>query len=421
MYFSDPNIRYVTLGCLLLTGSAAVVGCFAFLRKKSLLGDALAHAVLPGVCLGFMLAGAKNPVYLLAGAFVTGWLSVYAIDAIVRHTKLKEDTAVGLVLSVFFGVGILLLTSIQQNGNAAQSGLDHFLFGKAASLLREDVLVFGAVALALVAAIVLFYKELKLLCFDENFARAIGLPVRRLEWLLTSLTVLAVVTGIQAVGVVLMAAILITPAAAARCWTNRLGVMVVLSAVFGGIAALTGTAVSFAAPAMPTGPWMVMTLFLIAMVSFGFAPGRGLVPRWLRQYRNRWQIAEDNLLKAFYQLGEQGQDFRSYYPASRLLEHRPVPASRLNRTLRRLRRDGYLRSNQTGWALTSAGQRHGQRITRLHRLWELYLTQYLRIAPDHVHEDAEMIEHIITPEIELKLQELLQYPQHDPHQTKIPN
>ena len=421
MYFSDPNIRYVTLGCLLLTSSAAVVGCFAFLRKKSLLGDALAHAVLPGVCLGFLLAGAKNPVYLLAGAFVTGWLSVYAIDAIVRHTKLKEDTAVGLVLSVFFGAGILLLTSIQQNGNAAQSGLDHFLFGKAASLLREDVLVFGAVAVALVVAIVLFYKEMKLICFDENFARAIGLPVRRLEWLLTSLTVLAVVTGIQAVGVVLMAAILITPAAAARCWTNRLGVMVVLAAAFGGTAALTGTAVSFAAPAMPTGPWMVMTLFLIAMLSFGFAPERGLVPRWLRQYRNRWQIAEDNLLKAFYRLGEQGQDFRSYYPASRLLEHRPVPASRLNRTLRRLRRDGYLRSNQAGWALTSAGQRHGQRITRLHRLWELYLTQYLRIAPDHVHEDAEMIEHIITPEIEQKLQELLQYPQHDPHQTKIPD
>jgi len=417
---TDPNIRYVTLGCLLLTCSAAVVGCFTFLRKKSLLGDALAHSILPGVCIGFLLAEEKNPVYLIIGAFISGWLSVYMIDAITTRTKIKEDTAIGLVLSVFFGIGILLLTAIQQRGNAAQSGLDHFLFGKAAALVSSDVTTFGIVSIVLLITIVLFYKELKLLCFDANFARTLGLPVQRLEWILTSLTVLAVVTGIQAVGVVLMAAILITPAAAARYWTNRLGVMILLAAFFGGVAALTGTFVSFLAPAMPTGPWMVMAIFMIAMLSFTLAPQKGMLPRWWKHRRNLRQITEDNILKALFQMGEKGASFDQVYAPAQILDHRTMPAGQLHRSLKRLVSAGYLQRKGNTWRLTSEGKNQGQRITRLHQLWELYLTQYLRIAPDHVHDDAELIEHVITPEIEEKLQELMQYPKHDPHQTKIP-
>jgi manganese/zinc/iron transport system permease protein len=418
--FADPNVRYVTLGCVLLTSSAAVVGCFTLLRKKALLGDALAHSILPGVCIGFLLAQEKNPVYLLIGAFVSGWLSVYAIDEITSRTKLKEDTAIGLVLSVFFGIGILLLTSIQQQGNASQSGLDHFLFGKAAALVESDVITFGLVSIVLILLILLFYKELKLLCFDEKFAQSIGLPIRRLEWMLTSLTVLAVVTGIQAVGVVLMASILITPAAAARYWTNRLGVMIVLAAVFGSIAAFTGTYISFLAPAMPTGPWMVMVIFTIAIFSFALAPERGMLPRWLKQRQNQRQIAEDNILKALFQMGEKEQSFFAHRELGHIQGHRAIPETSLLKSLKRLKREGYVRRDTQGWALTPEGKNHGQRITRLHRLWELYLTEYLRIAPDHVHDDAEMIEHIITPEIEARLQELLQYPKHDPHKTEIP-
>ncbi len=418
--FADPNVRYVTLGCLLLTSSAAVVGCFTLLRKKALLGDALAHSILPGVCIGFMLAEEKNPVYLLLGAFVAGWLSVYAIHEITTRSKIKEDTAIGLVLSVFFGIGILLLTYIQQQGNAAQSGLDHFLFGKAAALVESDVITFGIVSVVLILVILVFYKELKVLCFDEKFAESIGLPTRMLEWILTSLTVLAVVTGIQAVGVVLMAAILITPAAAARYWTNRLGLMIVLAAVFGSIAAFAGTYISYMAPAMPTGPWMVMVIFLIAIISFTFAPERGMIPRWFKHRQNQRQIQEDNVLKALFQLGEKEPSYFLTYDLARIQDQRAIPVSELEKTLKRLKSEGYVKRENQGWLLTNEGKNHGQRITRLHRLWELYLTEYLRIAPDHVHDDAEMIEHIITPEIEAKLQELLQYPKHDPHKTQIP-
>jgi manganese/zinc/iron transport system permease protein len=418
--FADANVRFVTLGSVLLAGSSAVVGCFTLLRKRALVGDAVAHAVLPGVCLAFILAGTKNPLILLIGAFITGWLSLVIIDFITARSRIKEDTAIGLVLSVFFGIGILLLTSIQHSGNAAQSGLDKFLFGNAASLVGEDLIIFSVVAVLLLTATVVFYKELKLLCFDEVYAKTIGFPVRGLELLLTTLTVLAVVVGIQAVGVVLMAAMLITPAAAARFWTDKLGVMLVLAAVIGAISGISGAFVSYTAPAMPTGPWIVLIVSLIAIFSFAFAPKKGWVARIIRQRRNKKRILEENLLKLLYQLGENKQDFNTTRPLQELLDKRSFPAKEASSGLAKLKSQGYLEKRKEGWVLTAEGVTRGKRVVRLHRLWELYLTQYLHLASDHVHEDAETIEHIITPELEQRLLVELNFPLLDPHSSKIP-
>ncbi|MFD2245088.1 iron chelate uptake ABC transporter family permease subunit [Pontibacter ruber] len=418
--FADANIRYVTLGSVLLAGSSAVVGCFTLLRKRALVGDAVAHSVLPGVCLAFILSGTKNPLILLLGAFITGWISLIVIDYITSRSRIKEDTAIGLVLSVFFGIGILLLTSIQHSGNAAQSGLDKFLFGKAASLVGEDLIVFGIVAVLLLFTTILFYKELMLLCFDQAFARTIGFPVRALELLLTTLTVLAVVVGIQAVGVVLMAAMLITPAAAARFWTENLKVMLVLAALMGAFSGITGAFVSYTAPAMPTGPWIVLIISMIAILSFAFAPKRGWVARLMRQRRNRALILEENLLKLLFQLGELKQDFETSRSLSDLLERRSIPKRQAIHGLKKLKQQGYVKKKKKRWILTIEGEKRGRRVVRLHRLWELYLTQYLHLASDHVHEDAETIEHIITPELEKRLMEELNYPELDPHSARIP-
>lgn len=418
--FTDANIRYVTLGSVLLAASSAVVGCFTLLRKRALVGDAVAHAVLPGVCLAFMLSGTKNPFILLIGAFVTGWLSLLVIDYITSRSRIKEDTAIGLVLSVFFGIGILMLTAIQQTGNAAQSGLDKFLFGSAASLIGEDLIAFGVVAVLLLVAVVVFYKELTLLCFDQAYARTIGFPVRGLELLLTTLTVFAVVVGIQAVGVVLMAAMLITPAAAARFWTENLKVMLVLAALIGAFSGIAGAFVSYTAPSMPTGPWIVLIVSMIAILSFALAPGRGWVARIMRQRRNKTRILEENLLKLLYQLGELRQDYGSARSLEELLERRNIPKKEALTGLRKLRRQGYLQKVESRWLLTPEGEKRGRRVVRLHRLWELYLTQYLNLASDHVHEDAETIEHIITPELEQRLIEELNYPDLDPHSARIP-
>jgi manganese/zinc/iron transport system permease protein len=418
--FEDPNIRFVVLGALLLTSSSAIVGSFTFLNKKSLIGDAIAHAVLPGVCLGFLLSGTKNPFYLIAGAFVTGWMSIIAVNFITRKTKIKEDTAIGLVLSVFFGIGIFMLTIIQKSGNAAQSGLDHFLFGKAASLVGSDLVVFGTVALLLLVMVFLFFKEFTLLAFDKDFATAIGLPVRWIEMVLTSLIVLAVVIGIQAVGVVLMAAILITPAAAARFWTDQIRVMILLASIFGAISGISGAYISFVAPAMPTGPWIVIVISTIAFISFFFAPKRGIISRYIKEAFIRRTINDENILKAFYQLGEIHHDFLAQRHPDDIIRRRKMSHGKLRKILDRLADQGYLKRTETSWELTEEGRVKAQRVVKIHRLWELYLTTKLHIAPDHVHDDAETIEHLLTPELEAELERVLDYPKVDPHKAEIP-
>jgi manganese/zinc/iron transport system permease protein len=418
--FADPNIRFVVIGSVLLTASSAIVGSFTFLNKKSLIGDAIAHAVLPGICLGFILSGTKNPFFLIGGAFITGWISLVAVNFITSKTRIKEDTAIGLILSVFFGIGILMLTVIQKSGNAAQSGLDHFLFGKAAALVSEDLIVFSSVAVVLLIAVFAFFKEFTLLAFDKDFAKAIGLPIQFIELVLTSLIVLAVVIGIQAVGVVLMAAILITPAAAARFWTDKIRTLILLASVFGALSGVIGAYISYIAPAMPTGPWIVIVISTIAFVSFFFAPTRGIISRVMRQRGIRRTINEENILKAFYQLGEENKDFMMQRHPDEIIKKRHMSVGSLTEIMERLKEQGYLKQSHNFWELTEEGRAKAKRVVKIHRLWELYLTTELKIAPDHVHDDADTIEHLLTPELEAELERILNYPKEDPHRSQIP-
>ncbi len=417
---SDPNIRYVVIGSVLLTASSALVGCFTYLRKRALTGDVIAHSVLPGICTAFILWQEKNPLVLITGAFTTGLLSVFLMEKLTRHSRIREDTALALILSVFFGAGILLLTHIQHSGNGRQSGLDSFLFGQATSLTASDLYTFGSLAIVTILVLLLFFKEFTFMAFDEHFARSIGLPVRLLQGLLTSLTVLAVVLGIQAVGVILMAAMLITPATAARAWTDKIANMLVLAVIFGAVSGITGAYISYIKPGMPTGPWIVMMISLIAFVSFVAAPGRGLIYRYYQHYQNRKKIREENILKTFFHLGEKDNIFDRAYTMEEIKEKRPIDEKTLRKGLRSLVREGYIHKGRSAFTLTEEGKNIGQRITRTHRLWELYLTNYLNIAPDHVHEDAETIEHILTPELEKRLEELLRKPEQDPHASQIP-
>jgi len=418
--FQDVNIRYVAFGTVLLGASSALVGCFTFLRKKALVGDTIAHSILPGICLSFIIFETKDPLMLLLGAMVTGWLSVYIVDYISANSKIKPDTAIGLTLSVFFGVGVLLLTHIQHSGNAAQAGLDKFLFGKAASLVQNDVITFGIVSVLLIATVILFFKQFTLISFDVHFAKTIGLPVRTFEVILSTITVLAVAIGIQTVGVVLMAALLITPAAAARFWTDKLKVMIVIAAIIGGVSGLFGAFISFTAPSMPTGPWIVVVLSFIAIGSMLVAPKNGAISKIRKQKKNQRKILEDNILKLLYKLGEKENDFFKNRSITTLKNYREIPENKFLKGLNILKKKNLVALVNDLWVLTEEGKKAGMRIVRIHRLWELYLTTYLRIAPDHVHEDAETIEHIITPEMELKLEHLLDFPEKDPHNVNIP-
>jgi manganese/zinc/iron transport system permease protein len=418
--FADANIRYVVFGSMLLAASSAMVGVFIVLRKKALVSDAVSHGVLPGICTAFLIFETKNIVLLIIGAFISGWLSLILIDGIIKRTKIKKDAAIGLILTVFFGFGIVLLTFIQHSGNSSQSGLDSFIFGKAAALVGDDLIAFAIIAVVLIISIVSFFKEFTLVSFDEPYAAALGLPVGKLELLLTTLTVLAVVTGITAVGVVLMAAMLITPAAAARFWTNDLKKMMVLSALFGAVSGLLGAYISFVAPAMPTGPWMVIVSSFIAFFSFFFAPTVGIVSRSKMQKSRGNAILEENILKIFYQRGEKKNDFGLGSTAEELLVIRPMQRELLKKALRGLYRKNLVMKQDDTWYLSNEGILKSARVVKLHRLWELYLTKYADMAPEHVHENAELIEHIITPELEMELEHQLGYPEKDPHDSIIP-
>lgn len=418
--FSDPNVRFVVLGTMILGATAAMVGSFSFLRKRALVGDAIAHAILPGICLSFMISGSKSPLGLIVGAFITGWLSLLLIDAISRTTKLSSDAAIGIILSVFFGVGILLLTSIQHSGNAAQAGLDKFLFGKAASLTQDDIMTFSSIGIVLIILVLLFYKEFKLVSFNPDYARVIGLPVKFLEFVLATITVLAVAVGIQAVGVVLMAALLITPASGARFWTNRLGYMILISTFFGAISGFLGSYISYVAPAMPTGPWVVMCLSILTVGSIWFAPKRGMLHKYRVQRENRRKILIENVLKLFYHLGEKENKFKQARSFEKLQASRDLKTKELIKGLDMLKKRNLLRKKGEKWFISNLGLTEAKRVIRLHRLWEMYLNQRLKLEPDHVHNDAEAIEHIITPELEKQLEKELDFPEKDPHQSTIP-
>ena len=295
----DYTLMIVAIGAALLGTVSGALGTYAVLRRQSLLGDAISHAALPGIAIAFLLTGSKTPLILVLGAAIAGWLGTLLILSVVRLTRIKYDSALGIVLSTFFGFGLVLHTLIQRTGNANQAGLDTFLFGQAATILKSDVLTIGILGGIAIAIMLVFWKELKLLVFDEGFAASIGFPIRVLDILLTSLLVIAIVLGLQAVGAVLMSAMLVAPAVAARQWTDKFSVMMFLAACFGALAGVSGTIISSSASRIPTGPTIVLCATGIVGFSILFAPNRGLLWDWMRQRRNRQslQLTADRLFK----------------------------------------------------------------------------------------------------------------------------
>ena len=283
----DYTLMIVTIGAALLGAVSGSLGTYAVLRRQSLLGDAISHAALPGIAIAFLLTGSKAPLILVLGAAIAGWLGTLLIMSVVRLTRIKYDSALGIVLSTFFGFGLVLHTLIQRTGNANQAGLDTFLFGQAATILARDILTIGILGGVAIVITFIFWKELKLLVFDDGFAASLGFPIRALDILLTSLLVIAIVLGLQAVGAVLMSAMLVAPAVAARQWTNKLSVMMLLAACFGALAGVSGTIISSTASRIPTGPTIVLCATVVVGFSIAFASNRGLLWDWLRQRRNR--------------------------------------------------------------------------------------------------------------------------------------
>jgi len=375
----DPNVQWVLLGTVLLGIASGVLGSFALLRKQSLLGDAMAHAALPGICIAFLLYGAKSMSWFLIGAAVSGLIGTYCIQAVIKHSRIKEDTAIGLVLSVFFGAGIVLLTYVQHHGKGNQAGLDSFIFGQAAAIVGVDVQIISTIAFVLIFITFLLFKELKVITFDPQFAQGLGMPVKWLNGLLMTLIVGAVVIGLQAVGVILMAAMLITPAITARYWTERLDHMVILAGLVGAISGVIGTLLSTLSRGMPTGPLIILAATICFMFSLLFGTKKGLVPRAIKQMKVKNQITCENILSSLYELSEEsllhteGKSMGSFSLES-VLELRPTHTMVLRKVLKELRQKKLIFIEDNGFiGLTEIGLKHAHGIVLKNRLMDMYL------------------------------------------------
>ena len=429
----DYTLRTVALGGALLGIVSGVLGCFAVLRHQSLLGDALSHAALPGVAIAFLLAG-RDLGLLLVGAGVTSWLGVYFIRIVTNTTRIKQDAAMGIVLAAWFAAGIALLVYIQARPDASQAGLDTFIFGQAAAIVERDVRLIAIVGAASFVVLGLFWKEFKLITFDSEFAGANGFRVNILSMLLSTLIVVAIVLGLQLAGVVLMVGMLIASGIAARQWTNQLGQMVILSAVFGAFSGSAGAIVSAVDADIPTGPLIVVVAFLLVAISLSFAPGRGLVWALLRRGADRRRFAAQTIRQDLYHYAI---DHGAKAFATASAAHLQKPESKVFATasaahlqkpeladieapetflfgvrgataklgLQQLQASGQAKRRDGAWILTPAGIEAAVQDDRNHQLWAVYRQYSDELALPVVAEDRQQdITNVLSPEAVAQLE-----------------
>jgi manganese/zinc/iron transport system permease protein len=432
-YFTDPVLQAPTLGSMLMCLSSALVGVIVFLRRRSLLGEALSHAAYPGVVLSVLFMAAFFPLSsewlalaILVGAFLSALLGLWVIEKLESAFKVKNDAALCFVLSVFFGVGVLVASRIQITHALWYKTVQIFLYGQAATMTDIHVLLYLCLSILLAMVMIFLYRPIQMAIFDRDFSRTAGVPIRAVDTLLFMLLVTAIVIGIRSVGVVLMAGMLIAPAVSARQFSNRLWAVFLYAGAFGALSGFLGNYLSIELPewgmrrgwnwdfSLPTGPMILLSASAICILSLLFAPRNGLISRLWRILRFREQCLGENLLKYLWRCGEgHGAAF------SEIRKWQPQPALQLMLLLWRLKRQGWIEEKAHRIQLTREGNLRAKRIVRLHRLWEVYLV-FLGQGAEKVHHNAEEMEHIITPELEKELTELLGNPKKDPHAQPIP-
>lgn len=428
-YFIDPVVRAPTIGSMLMCFAASLIGVVAVIRKRSLLGEVLTHAAYPGVVLSALFSAILFPyseeglaIAVLLGALCFALLGLFCLHQLQERFKVQPDAALCFVLSSFLGLGVLIASRIQVTHALWYRQVQLYLYGQAATMTDVHIWIYSALSCLLVMALCLFYRQLEMINFDRDFARSMGIRVGSIDAVLYLLLSLAIVVGIRSVGVVLMSGMLIAPAVAARQFTHRLHLMFFLSGVVGALSGFFGNYLSIEVPAalgdrfsLPTGPMILLSASFFALVALLVAPGRGLISRGVRiaSFRSRCQL--ENILKGFWKKGEDAS-----VSLREISSLQGAAACLVWVRLLRLGFQGWIEGSlMQGYRLTLDGRTRARRIVRLHRLWEAYLV-YLGHGIDKVHKNAEEMEHILTPELERELTELLQDPKSDPHAQPIP-
>jgi manganese/zinc/iron transport system permease protein len=443
-YFTDSVLRAPTIGCMLMCLIASLIGTFALLQRKSLIGEALSHACYPGVILALFIerlifqdvdTEISLIIFVLAGAFIACLLGIYFINFLEKCFRVPTDAALAVTLSLFFGIGYTILSALQQDYPSLYQELQAYLFGQAATLREIHVQVFEVLAIFVIGMVILFFRPIKAVIFDPVFSEVVGIKKNKIESLLFFLIVLAVVIGIRSIGVVLMSAMLIFPAASSSQFTKTLASQLILASLFGILSGFFGVVFSHEishlfltssgkTASFPTGPMIVMIAAIIFLFSILFAPKKGLLSRVWRRVAFFMKCDQENILKSAWKICVAKEQSTISY--TEIEELKLLTGCRLKIVLFQLLRKGLIRKEGKAvdgsqrYVLTTWGMLWGRKIVRLHRLWEVYLVEYCKVAKDRVHPSAEVMEHIITPEIEQELTLILHNPQKDPHAKPIP-
>ncbi|MBS3905046.1 MAG: metal ABC transporter permease [Simkania sp.] len=430
-YFTDPILRAPTIGCIAMAVSSALVGTLLVLQKRSLMGEALSHAAFPGVVLGVSIAAPFWPqesegfgAILLLCAFLFSLLGIKMIDMLQKHCKVSSDAALCFILALFFGIGVLIASRLQVIQTAWYRQALIFLYGQAATMMDRYLPIYCLLTLFTVVILTVAYPQIQILLFDGGFAKRSKIKTRSIEVLLTLLVALAVVIGMRSMGAVLMAGMLIAPAVAARPWCSHLHSCLWLSSVFALISALTGNILSVEGTrwllkwypdwvfSLPTGPLILLVAAGSCFFSLLFAPKGGVISRLFKRFSYRQKILTENLLKAFWKQGREAaievKELQGMIPFCDWL-------------LFRMRCLGWVRRKTGGrYSLSAEGWARACRIVRLHRLWEVYLVEYMSQGIDRVHRSAEELEHVMDEALEQELERLLGDLTADPHRQPIP-
>lgn len=439
-FFTNPLLRTPALGTVLMCLVASLMGVILLIQKRTLVGEALSHAAYPGVVISVFICALflriDSPFVaciILAGAALFSLLGALSIEFLEKHKFASADSALCLVLSLFFGLGVLIASHVQTTHSFWYNQIQIYLYGQVATMAQSHVFIYGCFALLAIALLILFYHQIRVTIFDPLFAATLGIPVRLVQLLIMLLVVIAVIVGIRTVGVVLMSGMLIAPALAARQYTDRFSYLFYLAAFFGALSGLMGNLFAVLLPgfvmahfphfvsthfhkgffALPTGPLIFLSGALIAIFSLLFAPKQGAFVRLYRIWKFRSHTITENILKAIWK-----KEIKRGLTFAQIKQLQPHSSLLLWLLLWKAELNGWIIFDGT-YRLTTDGEHRAMQIVRLHRLWEVYLVDYLGQGVEKVHARAEEMEHILTKELEEELTKLLKKPTKDPHGSKI--
>ena len=390
--------------------TCGVLGCFVVLRRMALIGDALSHAILPGVVIAFLLTNNTGIMGLLFGALLAGLTTAVLINVVSHGSRTKEDSAIGIVFTAFFALGLILISNLPRG---THFDLKCFVFGIPEAVSRDDLVLMVIIAVVVIGIIATLYHPMKLISFDPVVATAMGLPVMAFHYLLMGMISATVVAGLKTTGVILVVAMVIPPASAAYQLTNRFWQMLVLAGFFGGLSAMLGMILAFTINA-PSGPSMVLVATLIFALSMLFSPTHGYVFDKLRKRRIRRHIEGEDILKAVHRIQHSGEEATR----QRISDRAGLTLKRLGSLLKELARQKLIQGQDNVTSLTDSGHRRAVELVRAHRLWESYLVDEANLDPENIHLHAEQLEH--AHDLADEVDRTLGHPRHDPHGSEIP-